>query len=41
MGIIETQKLTNLFPGDVRAVDSIDITVEQGEIWLFGAQWLM
>ena len=35
MSIIETHKLTKVFPGGVRAVDSIDFTVEQGEIFGF------
>ena len=35
MSIIETHKLTKVFPGGVRAVDSIDFTVEKGEIFGF------
>ncbi|MFC2068632.1 ATP-binding cassette domain-containing protein [Chloroflexota bacterium] len=35
MSIIETYKLTKVFPGGVRAVDVIDFTVEEGEIFGF------
>ena len=35
MNIIETQQLTKVFPGEVRAVDGIDFTVSTGEIFGF------
>jgi ABC-2 type transport system ATP-binding protein len=35
MNVIETNQLTKVFPGDVRAVDGIDFEVETGEIFGF------
>jgi len=35
LSIIETNKLTKVFKGDVRAVDSIDFEVKEGEIFGF------
>ena len=35
MNIITTEQLTKVFPGDVRAVDGIDFTVNAGEIFGF------
>lgn len=35
MSIIETKQLTKVYPGGVRAVDRVDLTVEQGEIFGF------
>ncbi|MBM3155904.1 MAG: ATP-binding cassette domain-containing protein [Chloroflexi bacterium] len=35
MSIIETRQLTKVFPGNIRAVDGIDFTVEEGEIFAF------
>ncbi len=35
MSIIETEQLTKVYPGGVRAVDGIDLTVDEGEIFGF------
>ncbi|MFC1925364.1 ATP-binding cassette domain-containing protein [Chloroflexota bacterium] len=35
MSIIQCQGLTKIFPGDIRAVDNIDVEVEAGEIFAF------
>jgi ABC-2 type transport system ATP-binding protein len=35
VSIIETKQLTKVFPGEIRAVDGIDFTVESGEIFGF------
>ena len=35
MSVITTEQLTKVFPGDVRAVDGIDFTVNAGEIFGF------
>lgn len=35
MSIVQTQNLTKIFPGDIRAVDGIDFQVEPGEIFAF------
>ena len=35
MSIIQTQSLTKIFPGNIKAVDSIDFEVESGEIFAF------
>ena len=35
MNVIETNQLTKIFPGEVKAVDSIDFKVEKGEIFGF------
>lgn len=35
MSIIQTQALTKIFPGNIKAVDSIDVEVEAGEIFAF------
>lgn len=35
MSIIRTQSLTKIFPGNIKAVDSIDFEVESGEIFAF------
>lgn len=35
MSIVQTDKLTKVFPGDIRAVDEIDFEVREGEIFGF------
>jgi len=35
MSVIETNQLTKIFPGDVRAVDGIDFEIKDGEIFGF------
>ncbi len=35
MNIIETSKLTKVFPGDIRAVDEVDFEIKAGEIFGF------
>ena len=34
--VIETQGLSKTYPGGVRAVDSLDLTIESGEIFGVG-----
>src|SRR5437870_11697856 len=32
-GVIRTQGLTKVYPGDIRAVDRLDLAIEEGEIF--------